>query len=174
MNYTNVILFAILGIGIAILFTEFAFAEVVCPEGTTRNPAIGGCYYPDGTNVMDKITKKSDDDYPKTEIIITKRDYEILNEFILSGIPKFEIQNMTGKAMENKLNDPIISVQNRNNYHFGMIIQDSRIKAGEIFQSITGGVTDNEFGKNFQRQIDYSVWHERVKVTAKSSDLFQH
>lgn len=145
-----------------------SYADATCPENTYR--IVGkGCFYSDTENSIIftsydgyQLSKtKLNTDKVKQETIITKRDYEILNELLIIKPEINKVEDMTGKALAQKIqyDKPIPTVLTRNNYYFGECIRYSLKNAESTFYDVVyrKEIQNPDFGKNNQKKIEYSI-----------------
>jgi len=149
-----------------------AYADAVCPKDTkwdgencvhldTGEPIVFTDYL--GNPV--KRSDKNDQDNQAQDIVITKPQHEILADLMIIKPEIIEIDDLKGKALEQKiLYDAVIPTNlTRNNYHFNEIIQYSIHNAEAAFDKVVYGkqVQNLDFGKNNEPQIEYSKRYER-------------
>ena len=97
MNFRNALAMTTLNLVAVFTVVSFAsleigniYADAICPNNTYRI-AGKGCFYNDTDNSIlftdyngNSLEKtKKNDDTPNWEFVITKRDYEILNELLV-------------------------------------------------------------------------------------------
>ena len=147
-----------------------AYGSATCPENTTWDG--NNCIYIDTGKPITFTDfdgnpvnlKKDNDDKPKQNIIITKPVYEILNDLIIIKPEIKEVENMSGKALDQKImfDAEIPTNLTRENYYFGENIKYSIKNAESVFYTVYGNDIQNpDFGKNYEHQIDYDKRYNR-------------
>jgi hypothetical protein len=163
------IVLVIIAITLAVSINN-AYGSAACPENTkwdgnncvhidTGKPITFTDY---GGNPIN--AKKNNDDKPRQNIIITKPVYEILNELIIIKPEIKEVEDMRGKALEQKIirDAKIPTNLTRENYYFGENIKYSIKNAEFVFYTTYGKEIQNpDFGKNNEHQIDYDKRYNR-------------
>jgi len=148
-----------------------AYADAVCPKNTKWDGE--NCVHIDTgepivfTDYLGNPVKRSDKNIQNNQaqdIVLTKPQHEILADLMIIKPEIIEIDDLSGKALEQKiLNDAVVPTNlERSNYHFNEIIQYSILKAEAAFNAAYGKQIQNlDFGKNTEPQIEYSKRYER-------------
>jgi hypothetical protein len=136
------------------IVTNSAYGSAGCPEYTKWNGE--NCVNVVGEQI---VFKNSQEPKKQQETIITKRDHEILNDLLIIKPEKIKIENMTGKALEQKIFYDVKFPNNldRSNYYFNEVKKLS-IKNAELTMNLMFNGKDIQnanFGKNNNKQIEY-------------------
>ena len=158
------------------------YGTAACPENTewdgencilldTGKPIIF-------TDHSGNTVKKSEPDEDTVEqIIITKPQHEILADLMIIKPEIQEMKNMSGKALEQKIQNDRIEQTNmtRENYYFKNILEWSTQNAVSAFNKIVFGkeIQNLDFGKNNKPQIEYSVRYERSEDPVLQQDIIK-
>jgi hypothetical protein len=111
------------------------------------------------------------------EIIVTKPQHEILADFMIIKPEIQGIKNMSGKALEQKIQNDRIEQTNmtRENYYFKNILEWSRENALYAFNKIVFGkeIQNLDFGENNENQIEYATRYNRSEDQALQQDIIK-
>ena len=130
------------------------------------------------TDHSGNIVKKSESTEDTVEqIIITKPQHEILADLMIIKPEIQEMKNMSGTALEQKIQNDRIEQTNmtRENYYFKNILEWSTQNAVSAFNKIVFGkeIQNLGFGKNNKPQIEYSVRYERSEDPVLQQDIIK-
>lgn len=136
------------------IVTNGAYGSAGCPEYTKWNGE--NCVNDAGEQI---VFKNSQEPKKQQEIIITKRDHEILNDILIIKPEIIQIEDMTGKALEQKIFYDVKFPNNldRSNYYFNEVKKLS-IKNAELTMNLMfngKGIQNPNYGENNNKQIEY-------------------
>ena len=158
------------------------YGTAACPENTEWNGE--NCIQLDTgkpitfTDHSGNTVKKSEPTEDTVEqTIITKPQHEILADLMMIKPEIQEMKNMSGTALEQKIQNDRIEQTNmtRENYYFKNILEWSRQNAVSTFNKIVFGkeIQNLDFGKNNKPQIEYSVRYERSEDPVLQQDIIK-
>ena len=158
------------------------YGTAACPENTEWDGE--NCILLDTgkpitfTDHSGNTVKKSEPDEDTVEqIIITKPQHEILADLMIIKPEIQEMKNMSGTALEQKIQNDRIEQTNmtRENYYFKNILEWSTQNAVSAFNKIVFGkeIQNLDFGKNNKPQIEYSVRYERSEDPVLQQDIIK-
>jgi len=170
---------------ITILFFTINSVEgkSICPEDTDWDGQ--NCIYHengkpiDFTDYFGNTATKSNDIVQEiqTEIVITAPKHEILRDLMIIKPEIIEIQNQTGKALEQKIMNDKQGPTNldRSNYDFSKVLKWTTKNAVSKFNKIVFGkqIQNSDFGENHQHQIEYTKRYERYEDPVLQYNIIQ-
>jgi|CXWL01.1.fsa_nt_gi hypothetical protein len=111
------------------------------------------------------------------EIIITKPQHEILADLMIIKPEIQGMKNMSGKALEQKIQNDRIEQTNmtRENYYFKNILAWSTQNAVSAFNKIVFGkeIQNLDFGENNENQIEYATRYNRSEDLVLQQDIIK-
>ena len=159
------------------------YGDAVCPKNTKWDGE--NCTYIDTgepivfTDYLGNPVKRSEkvdlEDNQGQQISITKPQHEILADLMIIKPEFIEIDDMKGRALEQKIlyDGEIPTNLTRNNYHFNQLIEYSIKNAEVAFDKVVYGkhIQNLEFGENHEQQMVYSKRYERSEDPVLQNDI---
>jgi len=178
----KIIFLAIIALTLS-LTINFAEGKASCPENTEWDGA--NCTYNESgvpitfTDYLgnEVIKSKKSQDIILEETTITAPKHEILRDLMIIKPEIREIDDLKGKALEQKIKNDRMEETNitRNNYYFDKIVDWTTKNAVSQFNKMMFGkhVQNSDFGKNDKPQIKYSPRYERNEDPVLQNNIIQ-